>query len=136
MPEIADSNLEIVRDAVEAINREGLEGALRMIDQSCHPEVEWRPLLGGIETRVYRGLDGLREYWRDMFEAFEEIQYKDADLRLVGEDIVVALATIVLRGRGSGAPVEMEIGTVFQLDQGLFTKGTVFRSHAEALAAA
>ena len=54
----------------------------------------------------------------------------------MGDDDVLMLCTMELRGRGSGVDVSQEMGAIFEFEGGLMRRGRVFPSQAEALAAA
>jgi SnoaL-like domain len=71
---MSEENVEAFKRAIEAANRQDVEGFLA----NCDPEVEWpRPAilmsLGG-EAKVYRGHEGVREVLADVFEVFAELQ--------------------------------------------------------------
>jgi hypothetical protein len=38
-----------------------------------------------------------------------------------------------VKGRGSGAPLELEMGVFYEFEDGLFRRGRAFPSHAETL---
>jgi hypothetical protein len=66
---MSQENVEAFKRAIEAANRQDVEGFLA----NCDPEVEWpRPAilmsLGG-EAKAYRGHESVREVLRDVFEA-------------------------------------------------------------------
>ena len=82
-------NVGAIRRSIEQVNRDGLEGALRAVDELCHPEAEWRPLLTGVDGRVYHGQEGLREFWRELFDAFEKVEWKDVEVRSADDRVVL-----------------------------------------------
>jgi len=97
-------------------------------------DYEWRPFLSStIEGRVYRGAAGIRQWFADLEEMFESYSAELAQVRDLGDRVVV-LGTVRAQGRGSGVPVESELGIVVDLDPaGLARRGVAFPSHAEAL---
>jgi ketosteroid isomerase-like protein len=96
--------LEAFRRGVEAGNRGDVETLLQELD----PEVEWHSalhaLLGGEQT-VFRGHDGVREMFRDAYEAFGAIRIEISEIRDLG-DRLVAIGRTRARGKASGADVE------------------------------
>jgi ketosteroid isomerase-like protein len=78
---MSQENVEIVRRAVEAYGREGLDGALRYYD----PEVEREPTGAYIERATCRGHEGVRRYLRSMEEEFEDLRIEPEELIDAGE---------------------------------------------------
>jgi ketosteroid isomerase-like protein len=74
-------NVEIVRRAIEAYGREGLEGALRYHDR----QIEWTSTGDYIERATYRGRDGVRRYLGTMEEVFKELRIEPVELIDAGE---------------------------------------------------
>jgi hypothetical protein len=64
------------------------------------------------------------------------VRYIDRDLQLAGEESVVLLCGLQLRGRGSDVEIVEEMGTIYEFEDGLLRRGQVYRGHAETLAAA
>ena len=99
--------MEAIRRASDAYNRGDIDAVLEELD----PEVEWHPLLQvllGGEATVYRGHEGVRELYRDLDEAFTELQAEQSKFRDLGEQ-VVAMGHFRGRGRESGASTETAI---------------------------
>ena len=65
---MSEENVEIVRRMMDAWSRRDLEAAIEML----HPEIEWRPTLtpGGPEGTVYRGVDGIRDWFGEVDEVW------------------------------------------------------------------
>ncbi len=61
---------------------------------------------------AYRGHEGLREYVRDLDEAWESLVPQIEDTLVVG-DVGVAVGRLHYRGRGSGVDTETTAGWVF-----------------------
>jgi ketosteroid isomerase-like protein len=113
---MSKENVETFKRAVEAANRRDVEALLEELD----PEVEWRPgmpaLLGG-EATMYRGREGVRELWRDLYAAFIEIHVEFPEIRDLGER-VVAIGRIRARGKESGAETESPFAYLVQVKNG------------------
>ena len=119
-------------EAMEAGDEDTLTALAREI---AHPDGEWTPLVVGVEGKTYRGSDGWGEFFADFLETFE-VRYADPEFRSVGEEDVLMLCTMELRGRGSGVDVSQEMGALFEFEGGRLRRGRAYPSHAEALAAA
>jgi ketosteroid isomerase-like protein len=132
---MSQENVEAFGRAVEAMNRGDVEALLPELD----PEVEWRmaiqELVGGV-AGVYRGHDGVREYFRDMDEAFAEAVLDYPDVRDLG-DRVLATGNFRTRGRHSGLVAESPVAAlVYAGADGKATKVLTFLDPQKALEAA
>lgn len=98
---MSEDDVEKVRRAYEAWNRDDVEAALALL------HVEWRTsgVFPGLEP-VYRGHDGVREFWRALKEPWEYFLIHLE--RVVPEaDAVVALLEFEAVGKESGAKVAL-----------------------------
>src|SRR5512134_1265214 len=101
---MSEENVEAFRRAVQAANRRDVEALLEEVD----PEVEWHPGMAaqiGGEATVYRGREGVRKLWRDLYSAFVEIHVEFPEIRDLG-DRVLGIGRISTRGKESGAETE------------------------------
>jgi ketosteroid isomerase-like protein len=145
------------RDTVEHMSRENVELVRSLIPPSetdlaalvrddrafaaiadalgdlVHPHVEcvavWR------EGRVYRGVDGMREMWRDWLEPWETY-YSELDDLIDADDRVVVFAHDRARLPEVDREVGIIAGSVWELRNGRVTRVEFFRDRAETLAAA
>jgi ketosteroid isomerase-like protein len=78
---MSQENVEIVRRAVEAYAREGLDGSLRYYA----PEIEWSTTDVAIERATYRGHDGLRRFFAMFDDLFNDLRFDVEDLIDAGE---------------------------------------------------
>jgi ketosteroid isomerase-like protein len=132
---MSEENVEAFKRGNAAINRGDVEGLLKEV----HPEVEFHAfmeeLLSGA-TRVYSGHAGVREFFRDFNEHFDELHWEYPDIRDLG-DRVLAIGTFRARGRGSGAEVETPLGVLIDYDKnGIATVVLSTADPREALEAA
>lgn len=107
-----------------------------------HPELEWdhsrnegvAGLMGG--RTVFHGHEGLRQWSRDWYEAWENVEADLQELIDAGEHVVVVL-NYRGRGRVSGAEVEFtHMAGLFTLEEGRVIRAVWFRTRKEALEAA
>ena len=129
---MSEENVEVVRRSVEAFTAGDVETMLAYAD----PDGELHSaIIGGAEGRVYRGHDGLRQWFADSMESFEELRTELTEFRDLG-DRVVAFGHTHARGRESGLELDTETGWVFTVRKGKFVRAEGFLSRAEALEAA
>jgi ketosteroid isomerase-like protein len=104
-------DVEIVREAREAFTRRDNESALRLYG----PEVE---LHGGLDgSVVYRGVRGVREFFRDWLDAWDEWGSGVEDWIDTGNNVIAMMHTHG-RGKQSGVPVERRQAHVWTLREG------------------
>jgi ketosteroid isomerase-like protein len=131
---MSQENVEAFRRGIDAYNHRDVEALLDIHDR----EVEWHPvlqvLLGG-EATVYRGHDGIREFVRDLYEAFAEVHIEIVEIRDLG-DRLVASGHLHARGKTSGAETESPIAYVVDFKSGKVTRVLSYLDPKEALDAA
>jgi hypothetical protein len=134
-PVLSSENVQTIAQALDAIEANDREEFARLTEASTHPDGELVPLIGvGIEGS-YRGPEGILRFFGDLLDAFE-VRYLERDLRAVGDESVVLLCRLQLRGRESDIEIVQEMGTLYEFEDGLLRRGRVFRGHAETIAAA
>src|SRR5215211_4199227 len=131
---MSQENVEVVRRALEAWQRDDLDAWLTAYD----PAIEWHTALerivGGIEN-CYRGLDRLREAWSMYRTELEDFHYAAQELRDVDKDRVVLLGHMRWRGAASGIEMDSPVGMVVTLRDGKVVHSIDYLSHEEALEA-
>jgi ketosteroid isomerase-like protein len=85
---------------------------------------------------VWRGREGFAEFMRAWTEDFEDWSIRLERLIDADDDRVVALTHQSATGKASGAPVELNLGTVTELQDGRVVRMRNYLTHAEALEAA
>ena len=134
MPE---ENVEVVRRVYEATARRDSDAVLALYD----PEVEWDvsqdptmvPMVG---AGVYRGQDGLRRFFREWYEAWENIRNEPEELIDASDDSVVVVVTDRAQGRASGAEVARTHAALWTVRDGKVVRVAWFPTRDAALEAA
>ena len=79
---MSQENVEAVKRGIYAFNCRDMEGLLAELD----PAVEWHPALlaalRGEGAAVYQGHEGVRDFVRDLHEAFTELQIEIVEARV------------------------------------------------------
>jgi ketosteroid isomerase-like protein len=99
-----------------------------------HPEIEWVFIDLEGKPLVYRGHDGVREWLEAVREAWEDLWW-EPDRLIDSGDHVVALVTAHLRGRGSGMDLELPLGNLWEIQNGLAVRFEMFLKPDDALRA-
>jgi ketosteroid isomerase-like protein len=130
---VSQENVERVREAFEAFLRRELRSGADIL----HPDVVWDATDSQIFdiSRVYHGLEGVREFWREWLGAWETVEF---DYELIeAEDQVVALIDQRMRGRSTHIDVPIgKYAQVYTFRDGLVVHWKLYESQAEALKAA
>jgi hypothetical protein len=121
----------MVRDAIGAFNRDGVEDALAYLD----PEIEWLGPPEWLEDRLYLGHDGVRRlasFWTESFDEFRLDLERVIDLE--GNEVVVLINQ---RGRMKGSDnwIEQPVGWHLQLRDGRVARAYIYFTWADALKA-
>jgi hypothetical protein len=106
---------------------------------SLHPDVEWSSgLIRALEgrTRLHRGHDGMREFWRDWHETWENFHILPDEHHAAGEDRLLYGGRVEARASLGGANFGYEVWFLSSFRDGLVGDTTSYRDRAEAFAAA
>jgi ketosteroid isomerase-like protein len=129
---MSQENVELVRRAIDALNDGDIDRAVTHAD----PEGELHSaIIGGAEGNVYRGHEGLRQWYAEVMESFTELRTELTEFRDLGER-VVAFGRIRARGRESGLELDAVTGWVFTVRRGKLLRAEGYLSRDDALAAA
>jgi ketosteroid isomerase-like protein len=129
---MSQENVEIVRRSLQAYADGDVDEMLSYID----PEGELQSaIIGGAEGRAYSGHDGLRRWFAETRESFEDLRTELTEFRDLG-DRVVGFGRIHARGRESGLELDSATGWVFDLRAGKVVRAQGFLSREDALEAA
>jgi ketosteroid isomerase-like protein len=131
---MSQENLEIVRRVYASDRRGDRLAWLALID----PQVEWdttRLASEGITaTGLYRGHEGVRQWFSQWNEAWQDSQFALDELIEAGEE-VVAVVTRTGRGRVSGVEVQTQGAVVWTIRGGKVARAVLFPTRVEALEA-
>jgi ketosteroid isomerase-like protein len=125
---VSEQNVQLHRRATDAFNKRDIDTLIALSD----PSVEYHPLLSAIGTPVYQGHDGLRSWYRQLDDAWEELRAEPEAYFDLGEQ---TLAFFVIHGRGrhSGAEVAIQGATVMRWREGLRVYAKTYAQREEAL---
>jgi ketosteroid isomerase-like protein len=91
----------VVRRLIELLDARDAPGIAEIV----HPQFEFVSLLASVEGRRYRGVDGLREYFADVEQAWEGVRFELEELKDGGELALLAIR-VYGRARASGVPLD------------------------------
>ena len=130
---MSQENVEIVRQAVEAFNREDADAFVAL----AGPNVEWEDAIfwSGV-TRTYRGREELREWFNQVLEPWESLHVEVEEITEAANDGVFYCLFLTGRGKGSGVDTELRVWAVNWFADGKVSRRRVFRERDGALEAA
>jgi ketosteroid isomerase-like protein len=128
---VSQENVEIVRAAFDAFERDDVEGVLSL----CDPEIEITQaadLLGA--PRHHHGHSGMLEAFAVWPEQWDDYRIEIISMNDLGDQVCVKQ---MARGRGkdTGIPVEMMFTFLFSVRAGKITEWRIFTREDEALKA-
>jgi uncharacterized protein len=116
-----EEKLNLTHESYEAFNRNDLEGLLQLYDADC----EWNlsNYAGWPERQVYRGREGLAEFFEAWLDPWEDFSYEVKQVvNLPGSRVLVVGYG---RGHGRHSGAEVELGPIGQIID--FRGGKVLR---------
>jgi ketosteroid isomerase-like protein len=108
-----EENVEIVGDFFQAVAREDWVGAEGLFDPECQIDDYDMPDASG-----YRGHKGFFDWVAQWDEAWEDWEMKDLDIRPLTGERVIALFTMVAKGRSSGVELSRRDAMIYELQGG------------------
>jgi ketosteroid isomerase-like protein len=126
---MSQENVEAFRQAVGAVRRGDLDAYLALLD----PDVEFAPL--GAIRPSYRGHDGVRRWWEDLFGVAPDFSLDVDEERDLGDMLLVALR-VHGHGRSSGVPVEQRVWQLVKFRDGKLVWWRSYETERQALEAA
>jgi ketosteroid isomerase-like protein len=116
--------------AAEAFNRGDVEAFL----ESVHPDIEFIPRRAPVQG-AYHGHAGVREFFADNAESFDVFEVRIDEVHEIGDQIV-AVGTVRIKGKGSGAEVTVPTATVISYRDGKIVRSEEMGDRTRALRAA
>ena len=129
---MAREDVERILLGLDAFNRRDFETATA----GFHPDIEW---IAGTDlvpdAAVYRGRDGVLEFWRTWLDAMDDFQLEVQEAIDAGDGRVFLLTRATGRGKDSGVPVEATFPHVYEIRDGKLARVRMFASREAALEA-
>ena len=129
---MSQENVEVVRQALRAMDQ-GLDRVAEFWD----PDIDWRAIEGAPDDiGVFKGRASLKHYYEQWYETFDELRGEPKELIDAGDDRVVAVMSVTGRMKGSETEVDMRLGVVYTVRNGLIVRGREYATRDQALQAA
>jgi ketosteroid isomerase-like protein len=109
---------------------------------------DWQPVLAdldddveiddldiSLDTQRYRGHDGFRKWIADWSDSWASWRIQDVEVRPAGEDRLIALFVMFVKGQGSGIDLSRHDALVCTLRAGKIAKLVYYNDQQQALKA-
>jgi ketosteroid isomerase-like protein len=129
---MSQENVELV-----AASLRDFQATLRATEAAA-PDLVWdvSALEGWPDASQYFGPEGFNEFIAKWTEAYDEFEQNVEEVIDAGDQDVVSILSQRARPRGSGSWVHLRFAVIWTVREGKLTRGRVFRTAEEALAAA
>ena len=128
---MSQENVARYREGIETINTGDVEAALSYID----PDVIFEPLRSPVQG-AYIGHRGFRAWFADTAENFDSFRIDHTDIRDLGDDRVLAIGTLHVRGKGSGIETDVPTAAMVTFREGRMVSLKDYGDRSAALLAA
>ena len=132
---MGEGNVATIEALFQEFARREDELALRTYDE--HVVWDTRSLAAAPDLQgVFHGLEGVRTWWRRWLEAWDEVAMVDGPHHRSSGSQVVSWWRQRVRGKSSGASLDMDVAIVWTFENGRIVRAAVFPSGDEARRAA
>jgi ketosteroid isomerase-like protein len=127
---MASANVEVIRRGLDAYNKGDVVAMLETAD----PDIEFVPLRSLVVGGSYRGHEGIRQFFEDLDEEWENRVIRNEDFR-ERDDSVLLLGEFEARGKASGVEMHSPVAWLFELRDGKVMRMQAYSNQEEALRA-
>ena len=121
-------NVERLKAALNAYNRDGPEAIIGLLD----PDVEWIADRSDMGRVTYRGAEGVRKSFEELYEGFDKLGMEVDELIEAGDRILV-VGQMTARGRSTQVEAKIPLAIVFTVgEDGQVIRYESFRNTQEA----
>ena len=124
-------NVDLVVSIYGAVERRDYELPFEVADENILWDMSGMRLPD--VARVYRGHDGLREFWASWLQAWDTIEFRSLSPEDLGDHVLVEVRQRNV-GRGSGIPIDFHYFQIFTVENGKVVACRVEPTRAGALA--
>jgi uncharacterized protein len=129
---MSEENVEVVRKSFAAMGRGDLDALFDLYDE----DIKFEPLTGTrVESGGYRGHQGVRQYFEEANEVWDEVRPVAGEITTTGDKVVV-FGHCSIRGKASEIETDSPCAWVITVGDGRITRHRVFQTNDEALKAA
>jgi ketosteroid isomerase-like protein len=128
---MSQENVDAHLEAIAAFNRRDLEQLLIWMAE----DIRLHSRFTGVDTRVFEGHGGIREWQRGMTATWESLLLEVDRMEVPGEGLTLAIGSLRAKGQGSGVEVSEPMAQLVRWRHGKGVEIAMYGSDAEALEA-
>jgi ketosteroid isomerase-like protein len=128
---MSQENVEIAGKMLRLIEERDEEGFVECFDPNCEFLLPRKLLEGG----SYRGSEGVRRAFADVYATWEEVRFEIEDIRTTGSQVVVLSRTTNVAG-GGAPPITYRTAYFYEIRDGQILYFRPYQNVGEALEAA
>jgi ketosteroid isomerase-like protein len=126
---MSQENIDLVYRLADALNA-------REVPDFIAPDYRLENTITAVTDKTYIGADGWRDWMGDLLDAFGGgARFQVDEIVADGDDYVVVISSLVGRGAGSGAPLQLPWVSAVWFRDGQMTHSSGFLTRREALEA-
>jgi ketosteroid isomerase-like protein len=129
---MSQENVGLARRSILAWNERGVEALIENLD----PEVEFHAPKESMNPGIYRGSDGVRDYFGRLAEIVEESRVESVEVIDVDQDQVIAVTHMFGKTANFDQEIEVNWAWLITWKDGKATHIRTFTDRAQALDAA
>jgi ketosteroid isomerase-like protein len=123
--------LEAIRKSLQAFDELGVDA----VAGDLHPEFELNMEALLLDGRVYRGVDGLKQWRSDITNALDYDRFEPHAVRFASQNCVVVFGRLHSKGRTSGVETDVPLIHVYETEDGKTRRLTMYSDPQRALQA-
>ena len=128
---MSEADFEVIRQAWAGFSRGDVAGLLENLD----PDIEVVPFGAKMEGKLYRGHQGVQDWWqREILANWEVFETLPEEFRRVGDRILV-FGRWVARGKTSGVDLQVPATWIVDMREGKIARWQTYTDRGEAVAA-
>ncbi len=131
-PSMSDFAVEFARRGYEAFNERGVDAILDYLE----PDIEWVNLAPGALSGTYRGHDGVRKFFQELYQDWEGVQLSPEEFIAVDDRYVLVLLRVWARGKVSGVSGDAPVAMLWTIGRTGAAQVRIYYNRREALEAA
>ena len=120
---------DVIRRGFELVNGDDADALVAI----CDPSIEFHDVPEIPGSTVYTGREGIRDWFRSIHEASDDLAFRILKLEEQGDAVLVETAA-EMHGRASGAEVDWSFWTVWRVRDGLITYHHGYSGREDAVA--
>ena len=125
-------NIDLLRQAYDTYNREGINGILGYLD----PEIEWRNPVESPDAGVFIGHQGVLEWQRMVDDGFKHMRFEPEQMNELPDGRVLAVVRFRFRATNDDVDVEVHLAHLVTWRDGKATAFSMYLTESAALEAA